>query len=31
MPPMSAGQLAGGLLCGHMDEHLGSIRATVGH
>jgi DinB superfamily len=30
-PPMSAGQLAGGLLCGHMDEHLGSIRATVGH
>ena len=31
MPPMSAGQLAGGLLCGHMDEHLGSIRATAGH
>jgi hypothetical protein len=31
MPPMSAGQLAGGLLCGHMDEHLGSIRATVSH
>jgi hypothetical protein len=31
MPPMSAGQLAGGLLCGHVDEHLGSIRATVGH
>ena len=31
MPPMSAGQLAGGLLCGHMDEHLGSIKATVGH
>jgi hypothetical protein len=30
MPPMSAGQLAGGLLCGHMDEHLGSIKATVG-
>jgi len=30
-PPMSAGQLAGGLLCGHMDEHLGSIKATVGH
>jgi hypothetical protein len=29
-PPMSAGQLAGGLLCGHVDEHLGSIRATVG-
>ena len=31
MPPMSAGQLAGWLLCGHMDEHLGSIKATVGH
>jgi DinB family protein len=30
MPPMSAGQLAGGLLCGHMDEHLASIKATVG-
>lgn len=30
MPPMSAGQLAGGLLCSHVDEHLGSIRATVG-
>lgn len=30
MPPMSAGQLAGGLLVGHIDEHLGSIRATVG-
>jgi len=31
VPPMSAGQLAGGLLCGHMDEHLGSIKATIGH
>ena len=30
LPPMSAGQLAGGLLCGHVDEHLGSIKATVG-
>jgi len=30
LPPMSAGQLAGGLLCGHMDEHLGSIKATAG-
>jgi hypothetical protein len=30
MPPMSAGQLAGGLLPGHVDEHLKSIRATVG-
>ena len=28
-PPMTAGQLAG-LLCSHVDEHLGSIRATVG-
>lgn len=31
MPPMSAGDIAGGLLCGHVDEHLNSIRATVGH
>jgi hypothetical protein len=31
MPPMSAGQLASGLLISHMDEHLGSIKATVGH
>jgi hypothetical protein len=30
LPAMSAGQLAGGLLCGHVDEHLGSIKATVG-
>jgi hypothetical protein len=30
MPPMSAEQLASGLLVGHMDEHLASIRATVG-
>jgi hypothetical protein len=30
MPPMSAGQLAGGLLPGHIDEHLKSIRASVG-
>jgi hypothetical protein len=30
LPPMSAGQLAGGLLCSHVDEHLGSIKATVG-
>ena len=28
-PAMSAEQLCG-LLCGHVDEHLGSIRATVG-
>jgi len=30
LPPMTAGQLAGGLLVRHIDEHLGSIRATVG-
>ena len=30
VPPMSAGQLAGGLLVGHVEEHLTSIRATVG-
>jgi hypothetical protein len=30
VPPMSAGQLAGGLLCSHIDEHLGSIKATAG-
>ena len=29
-PAMSAEQLAGGLLCSHVDEHLGSIRATCG-
>jgi len=31
MPPMSAGDLAGGLMVGHIDEHLNSIRAAVGH
>jgi DinB superfamily len=30
MPPMSAEQVASGLLVGHMDEHLASIRATAG-
>jgi len=30
MSPMSAGQLAGGLLPGHIEEHLKSIRATAG-
>ena len=30
MPAMSAEQLATGLLVGHIAEHLGSIRATVG-
>ena len=29
-PPMSAGDLAGGILVGHVDQHLGSIRATTG-
>ena len=29
-PPMSVEQLAGDLLNRHVDEHLGSIRATVG-
>ena len=28
-PPMSAGQMAG-ILSSHIDEHIGSIRATVG-
>ena len=30
MPPMSVGDLAGGLMCGHIDEHLNSIRTAVG-
>jgi hypothetical protein len=30
MPPVSAGQVAGGLLCTHIDDHLRSIEATVG-
>jgi hypothetical protein len=30
MPPMSAGQVASGLLCKHIDDHLASIKATVG-
>jgi uncharacterized damage-inducible protein DinB len=30
MPAMSAEQLAAGLLCGHIDEHVGSIKKTVG-
>ena len=30
MPDMTAAQLAGSLLVGHPDEHLASIRATVG-
>ena len=27
---VSAGDLAGGILTGHVDEHLASIRATTG-
>jgi hypothetical protein len=30
MPPMSAEELATGFLIGHIDEHLKSIRATLG-
>ena len=30
MPVMTAEQLVGGLLVRHIDEHLGSIRATLG-
>lgn len=30
MPAMSAAQVAVRVLVGHMDEHLGSIRATIG-
>jgi hypothetical protein len=30
LPPMSAADVAVKILCGHVDEHLGSIRATVG-
>jgi len=29
VPEMAAGELAGGLLVGHIDEHFGSIRATI--
>ena len=29
-PAMTAAQMAG-ILCSHIDEHLGSIRKTVGH
>jgi hypothetical protein len=31
MPPMTVEQLIAGGLLGHMDEHIGSIRKTVGH
>ena len=30
MPPMSAEQVVGGILMRHIEEHLGSIRATIG-
>lgn len=30
MPPMRAEQIINGILINHIDEHLGSIRATVG-
>jgi uncharacterized damage-inducible protein DinB len=30
MPAMSAAQVAEGVLIGHLNEHIGSIRATVG-
>ncbi len=30
MPPMNAEQIVGRILLNHIDEHLGSIRATVG-
>jgi hypothetical protein len=29
-PPMSAEQMIAGALLGHVDDHLGSIRTTVG-
>jgi len=29
MPPMSAEQIVGGILLRHIEEHLGSIRATI--
>jgi len=31
MPPMTAEQVIAGGLFGHIDEHYGSIRKTVGH
>ncbi len=30
MPPMSVEQIVNGILINHVDEHVGSIRATVG-
>ena len=31
MPPMSAAQVIERILINHVNEHMGSIRATVGH
>ena len=31
MPPMSGEQIVGGILLNHIDEHLRSIKATLGH
>ena len=31
MPPMTVQQIVESILIGHVNEHLGSIRATVGH
>ena len=31
MPAMTTEQIIAGILIGHIEEHLGSIRATVGH
>ena len=31
MPPMTTQQIVEGILIDHINEHLGSIRATVGH
>jgi hypothetical protein len=30
LPPMTAEQAIVGILCGHIDDHLGSIKKTVG-
>ena len=30
MPPMSAEDMVKGALLGHIDEHFGSIRKTIG-
>jgi hypothetical protein len=30
MPPMSAEDMVRGALLGHIDEHFGSIRKTIG-